>query len=112
MINYNGKQFRTVSGSSNSEVNNETLFNYVQSGNIVTAEYKGGSIVTGHLIAIADAEGKLNMRYHHINKEGRIMTGTCYSVPEILPNKKIRLHEQWQWTSGDSSSGESVVEEI
>lgn len=112
MINYNGRQFRTVSGSSNSEVNNETLFNYEQSGNIVTANYKGGSIITGHLLALADDAGRLTMRYHHVNKEGRIMTGTCYSIPEILPNGKIRLQEQWQWTSGDNSSGESVVEEI
>lgn len=112
MINYNGRQFRTVSGSSNSEVNNETLFYYEQSGNIVTASYKGGSIITGHLLALADDAGRLTMRYHHVNKEGRIMTGTCYSIPEILPNGKIRLQEQWQWTSGDNSSGESVVEEI
>jgi hypothetical protein len=24
----------------------------------------------------------------------------------------LRLHEQWQWTSGDGSAGQSIVEEI
>jgi hypothetical protein len=33
-------------------------------------------------------------------------------VPEVLPDGKIRLRENWQWTSGDFSEGESVIEEI
>jgi hypothetical protein len=40
------------------------------------------------------------------------MTGICTSTPEVLENKKIILHEKWQWTSGDMSKGESVIEEI
>jgi hypothetical protein len=40
------------------------------------------------------------------------MTGRCHSIPEQLSDGRIRLHEQWQWTSGDLSSGESIVEEI
>jgi len=40
------------------------------------------------------------------------MTGICKSKPEILPNGKIRLHERWQWTSGDLSLGQSIIEEL
>jgi hypothetical protein len=40
------------------------------------------------------------------------MTGKCFSKPEILTNGKIRLHETWQWTSGDLSTGTSIIEEI
>jgi hypothetical protein len=29
-----------------------------------------------------------------------------------MKNGKIRLHEKWQWTSGDGSKGESILEEI
>ena len=36
-----------------------TLFHYHQDGNIVTAEYEGGSIVKGHLIAKVLGDGKL-----------------------------------------------------
>tara|TARA_B110000259_G_scaffold11504_1_gene12482 strand:+ start:72 stop:215 length:144 start_codon:yes stop_codon:yes gene_type:complete len=25
---------------------------------------------------------------------------------------KIRLHESWEWTSGDKSKGQSIIEEI
>jgi hypothetical protein len=40
------------------------------------------------------------------------MKGICTSTPELMPNNKIRLHEKWQWTNGDKSSGESIVEEV
>ncbi|WP_313187142.1 hypothetical protein [Sphingobacterium siyangense] len=52
------------------------------------------------------------MRYHHINTAGEIMTGLCRSTPEILKDGRIRLHEEWKWTSGDQSSGKSIIEEI
>jgi hypothetical protein len=52
------------------------------------------------------------MRYHQINFNNEIMTGKCFSKPEILSNGKIRLYETWQWTSGDFSSGTSIIEEI
>jgi len=40
------------------------------------------------------------------------MTGICRSTPQTLADGRIRLHEKWQWTCGDLSLGESVVEEI
>jgi hypothetical protein len=51
------------------------------------------------------------MRYHQINDNDELMTGICKSIPEILENGKIRLHESWKWTSGDKSEGNSVIEE-
>lgn len=112
MINYHNKIFRSLSNTDNGEVSGDTLFSYKQSGNIVTAAYAGGSILNGHLIAVVDTNGVLNMRYHHVNTSGELMTGTCISTPEVMPNGKIRLHEKWQWTSGDMTSGESVIEEV
>jgi hypothetical protein len=29
-----------------------------------------------------------------------------------MENGKLRMHESWQWTSGDFSSGNSIIEEI
>jgi hypothetical protein len=52
------------------------------------------------------------MRYHQVNTKGELMTGICFSTPEILLNGKIRLHEKWEWTSGDKSVGESIIEEL
>lgn len=111
-INYDGRKFRSVTNSANGEVDAQTVFHYHQQGNIVWATYQGGSIQWGMLIAKVDETGCLDMRYQHINTSGELMTGVCASTPETLPGGRIRLHEKWQWTSGDKSSGQSVVEEI
>lgn len=111
MFNYNNKIFRPVVNSENGETSNETVFNYKQTGNILTSEYSGGKIKNGHLIGLVDEKGNIDMRYHQINIEGEIMTGICKSKPEILENGKIRLHESWEWRSGDKSKGQSIIEE-
>jgi len=111
MINYNNKVFIPLSNSENGEVDSGMHFLYRQEGNILTSSYSGGRIRAGHLMAIVDENGGLNMRYHQINDRGEIMTGICKSIPEIMENGKIRLYEKWQWTSGDFSEGESVLEE-
>lgn len=112
MINYNNKSFKPIKTSENAEVSSETVFVYKQNGSVLTSEYQGGSILKGHLIGHVDANGAIEMRYHQINTKGELMTGICHSKPEILPSGKIRLHETWQWTSGDLSKGTSVLEEI
>lgn len=111
-VNYNNKRFRPLSNTDNGEVDDEVIFHYYQKGNILTSSYSGGRIVQGHLIGIVDENGCISMSYHQVNTGGHIMTGLCNSRPEIMSNGKIRLHEEWRWTSGDGSSGESVIEEI
>lgn len=111
-MNYQDKTFRPVVNTPNGEVSGETLFHYRQAGNIVTATYAGGSVESGHLIALVDERGALDMRYHHVNTQGALQTGVCRSVPERLPDGRLRLHETWKWTSGDFSEGSSVVEEV
>ncbi|MEO8770732.1 MAG: hypothetical protein ABI402_11620 [Ferruginibacter sp.] len=112
MINYNNKTFRPVSNTENGETSVETIFHYKQTENILTSTYSGGKIKHGHLIGIVDEQAAIEMRYLQINDKNELMTGTCNSRPEILPNGKIRLHESWQWTSGDCSEGNSIIEEL
>ncbi|APY07609.1 n-acetylglutamate synthase [Winogradskyella sp. J14-2] len=110
-MNYNNKVFVPVSNSENAETSSDTIFLYKQVGNILTSEYSGGKIKKGHLIGLVDENGNIDMRYHQINVHGELNAGICKSTPEILENGKIRLHENWQWTSGDKSKGESILEE-
>jgi len=74
----------------------------------VWASYEGGGIAHGHLIA----KVALDRRYHHRSPSGALMTGVCRSRLEILADGRYRLHEEWQWTSGDMSRGTSVVDEV
>ena len=112
MINYHNRRFKPVENSDKAETTSDTVFIYKQERNIVTSEYNSQNIISGHLIAIVDDNGGLDMRYHQVNIHGQLMTGTCMSRPEIMKNGKIRLVEKWQWTSGDQSSGSSILEEI
>ena len=107
-----GRIFRSIGNTGNGEVDSETRFHYRQAGDVVTATYRGGSIVEGHLIAKVLPGGVLDMRYHHVNDRGELMIGTCRSTPECLPDGRLRFHEDWQWLSGDRSSGRSVIEEV
>jgi hypothetical protein len=111
-IDYDGRRFRSVENSASGEVGPETVFAYSQDGDVVSATYEGGGVHYGVFIATVDDEGNLDARYGHVNASGELMTGECRSTPEELPDGRIRLHEEWRWTSGDRSSGRSVVEEI
>jgi hypothetical protein len=109
---YDGRRFISIRNSTNGEVSGETLFDYHQVGQVVWATYSGGPVAFGTLIATVGPALELDMRYQHVNRAGQIMTGICHSVPETLPDGRLRLHETWQWTSGDLSKGRSVVEEV
>ncbi len=112
MINYDGRKFRSISNSISGEVDSNTLFDYHQEADLLWGTYTGGWIRFGTVIAKVAENGTLDMRYQHMNVSGEMMTGTCQSVPEILPDGRIRLKETWQWTTGDRSAGRSVIEEV
>ncbi|NRB61036.1 MAG: n-acetylglutamate synthase [Winogradskyella sp.] len=111
-FNYNNKKFRAVLNSDNGDVSMDMVFHYHQTGNILTCQYFGGKIKLGQLIGLVDEAGTIDMHYHQITHNNEIMTGVCTSTPQLLNNGKIRLIEHWQWTSGDKSIGQSVLEEV
>jgi hypothetical protein len=111
-ITYENRRFASVANTPNGEVTGDTTFEYRQRGDVAWAEYAGGAVRKGMLVAVVAADGALDMRYQHVNANGELMTGECRSTPEVLADGRIRLHEKWRWTSGDQSSGTSVVEEI
>ena len=111
-ITYDNKIFASVQNSETGEVSSETVFHYHQKDDLVWAEYAGGAVRFGTLIAKVAGNDCLEMRYQHLNRNGELMTGRCFSTPEILADGRIRLYEKWQWTSGDLSSGTSIVDEL
>lgn len=109
---YHNKTFRSVANTDNGEVDATTTFWYQQAGNLAWAEYQGGSIVKGFLLAKVADNGELDMTYQHLNTDGEFRTGVCRSTPETLADGRLRLHEKWQWTNGDQSTGASIIEEL
>lgn len=111
-FNYHNRKFVSTSNSPNGEVNGQTVFEYFQEENILWAIYSGGGIVKGTMTGIVRSNGEIEFAYQHVNDKLEIMTGKCKSYPTILSDGRIQLHEAWQWTSGDLSTGESIVEEL
>ena len=109
---YDGKTFRSLSNTANGQVGAETIFHYHQDGHIVWAEYSGGSIIRGTIIATVGQGDVLDMRYHHVDNQGELMTGKCLSTPKKLEDGRLQMQEKWEWTSGDCSTGESLIEEV
>jgi hypothetical protein len=40
------------------------------------------------------------------------MTGVCNTQVETMPDGSYKLHENWQWTVGDFSEGNSVLQQV
>lgn len=111
-FNYDGCVFAAATNSAGGDVDGSTLFHYHQAGSVVWGTYSGAAIRFGTLIAVVASDGSLDMRYHHVARDGTIKAGVCRSRPERMPDGRIRLHEDWRWTEGGSGSGASVIEEV
>lgn len=111
-INYDGRIFVPKINSENGEVSEQTVFTYHQAGKLLWAEYSGGDILKGFLVGSVLDNGELDFVYRHMNRDMQIKTGKCHSVPTVQESGKIELSEQWEWTSGDYSKGESLLAEV
>ena len=101
--------FTVYENSESGEVSDQTIFSYHQKGNVIWAEYSGGSIVKGFLLGTMDKDHNLHFTYEHINNDGEKKSGACDSTPRY-ENGKLRFYESWKWTDGEE--GTSIIEEI
>jgi putative NADPH-quinone reductase len=101
--------FTVVDNSATGEVSDKTIFSYHQKGNVIWADYSGGSIVKGFLLGTMDDNHTLHFDYRHINKSGDSKSGSCVSSPK-MENGKLRFYEKWKWAGG--VEGTSVIEEV
>jgi len=108
-ITYDNRSFHPLSSSVAGEIDADTIFTYHQRDDIVWAEYCGGAIERGFLVGTADVNGVINFTCVHINRERDTRTGIRTSRPEMLPDGRMQLHEEWQWSDGDRSRGESIL---
>ncbi|MEO6131717.1 MAG: n-acetylglutamate synthase, partial [Saprospiraceae bacterium] len=97
-INYHGRKFRGFENTANGQVSGATVFTYSQSGSILQATYSGGSILQGQMLGVVHEDNSLSFVYHHIDSDRHLRNGYCKSIPELLPDGRIRLHEKWEWT--------------
>ena len=112
-LDLNGRRFRVVTNSPNGDVQQGLVFVYRQEGRRVWSSYEAGQAARfGTLTAAMDDAGALDVRYQHLSGAGALRTGKCRSLPRLLPDcARLSYRESWEWTNGDRSHGESVLEE-
>lgn len=110
-FNFNNKRFALIENSENGQVNSETIFNYKQEENLVTANYFGGTIKYGKIIA--DLKGnQLNMLYQCLTTDNQLKAGKALAQITKTENGKIKLSLNWEWLTNGNEKGQSEYIEI
>lgn len=110
-IDYEGRRFRGVVNYDDGDLTRETLFAYHQQGRILWGEYAGGGVAHGFLVGTVDGDDSLTLLWQYVSHDGRLVGGMCTSRPELLPDGRLRLHEEWAVALGGRQKGSSVIEE-
>jgi len=66
----------------------------------------------GRLTGRCADDGTLRLAYTQVLTDGRVVAGECVSTPEVLPDGRLRLREEWRRFDGTSSTGTSYIEEV
>ena len=110
-IDFNNKTFVLLDNSENGTADSQTLFKYSQENDLVTANYYGGSIRKGNIIARLMGR-QLHMLYQCLTMENELKAGKATADISIDSNNKIQLKLQWQWLDRLNDNGISEYVEI
>ncbi|MGZ3767278.1 MAG: hypothetical protein ACXVA2_21625 [Mucilaginibacter sp.] len=104
-------RMNVIQTASNGVVNELTIFTFSQNGSFVSATYSGGPIFKGFLVG-AIHNDKLSFSYCQIETDGKIDNGHSECEITIGENGKIRLVENFQWTSRIDEAGVNIFQEL
>ena len=103
-FNFDNKSFSLIENSEKGKVNSETIFKYKQEDNLVTADYYGGSIKYGKIIATLKND-KLDMLYQCITTENELKAGKAIAEISLTKDNKMKLKLNWKWFGENNESG-------
>ncbi|MCW3121285.1 MAG: N-acetyltransferase [Flavipsychrobacter sp.] len=110
-INFNNKRFLLTGNSDNGKVNTETIFDYRQDSNVVTADYYGGTIKTGKIIANFSGD-KLDMLYQCMTTDNELKAGKAIADVSLDEKGRIKLRLNWEWLGDKKETGTSEYIEV
>lgn len=111
MFNFNNKKFGLIQNSENGQVNLDTVFEYKQDNNLVTADYYGGTIKYGKIIADLQ-DDKLHMLYQCLTTDNELKAGKAEAQISLTDEGKMKLTLNWEWLTNSNSKGTSEYVEI
>ena len=107
MIDYDRRRFRPVE-----EKESGRVAVYRQEGDLLWGEFAGGHARRGTLVGTRSDDDSLDFAYGMVLDDGEVVSGHCHSVPEVLADGRIRLHERWERYGPHGDRGVSLLEEI
>ena len=110
-FNFNNKRFALIQNSESGRVNSETIFEYKQDNNLVTADYYGGSIEYGKIIADLQ-DDELCMLYQCLTTDKQLKAGKAKAKISLTNTGKIKLSLNWEWLTDSNEKGYSEYVEI
>ncbi|WP_018353153.1 hypothetical protein [Longispora albida] len=108
-INYDGKTLRLVKADPPVPDGEIPRGEYHQDGELIWAEIYGSHVQIGRIVGTSREDGVHEAAYIQVMKDGTVVAGTLRSIPEILPDGRIRVEDHW--ARMDGSSGVSYIEE-
>lgn len=105
-FDFNNKTFSLLENSSEGKANSETIFEYYQDGELVTADYNGGDIRYGKIIALLKNE-ELHMRYQCLTMTNELKSGKAVAKISLTEKNKIKLRLDWEWLGELNKKGVS-----
>ncbi|MBO0839419.1 MAG: hypothetical protein J2O49_01145 [Sciscionella sp.] len=109
MVNYDGRKFRKQLDDPTEDA---PIAQYHQKDNLVWAEFAGGDCLRGSLAGLCDESGQIEFAYSMVLVDGDVISGRSVNTPELLPDGRIRLHEQWERYGKHADRGISYLEEV
>ena len=104
-------RMNVIQTAPNGVVNQDTIFNFTQEGNLVHATYSGGKIIRGFLVGKLNGD-MLHFSYCQIQADHRLDNGVSKCKLSKNPTGKIVLTEHFEWNSREGESGINIFEQI
>ena len=96
-----------MSNSENGSLNTETEMRFTSDEGIVVGDYSGGTIVAGHVLGKHFGESEMEMLYQGATTSGEVEAERAHARFEPDNEDRMRMYLDWQWLTGDRSSGRS-----
>ena len=110
-FNFNKKAFALLQNTEGGQVNAETVFKYKQKGDLVTADYSGGTVLYGKIIALLEGN-TLNMLYQCVTTDNELKAGKAIAHISVTKESKIKLSLNWEWLNDNNTKGQSEYIEL
>ncbi len=110
-FNFNHKNFALLQNSANGKVTGETVFKYKQNGDLVTADYSGGTIKYGKIIAILKGD-ELEMIYQCVTTDNQLKAGKAIAKITLTDDGNMKLSLNWEWLADGNEKGKSEYIEV